>query len=146
MPHFTLPVSPDGYLLQILLGLRATDMAALQAAGQPIPAPLHARALLDTGTDRTAVSTSLLRQMGVLAFGSVETHTAGGPVTVDLYRVSLSVPSPAGGIDPALAHPEWVVTEFLHAPPNIDVLIGLDLAEKWLLILDGPGQRFTLCF
>ena len=45
-----------------------------------------------------------------------------------------------------MAKPEWVVTEFLHAPPNIDVLVGLDLMQEWLLILDGPGQRFTLGF
>jgi hypothetical protein len=139
-------MSRDGYAVDIMIGLRAIDIAALLAAGQPIPPPLRARALLDTGSDRTAVALKLLQHLGIVSLGWVETHTAGGVMQVDLYPVSLSVPSPAEVIDAALAKPEWVVTEFLHAPPDVDALIGLDLAEKWLLILDGPGQRFTLGF
>ncbi len=146
MPHFTVPMSPEGYAVEVMLGLPAADMAVLLAAGQVIPPPLRARGLLDTATDKTAVAVGLLQQMGLPHLGSVETQTAGGRVIVKLYRASLSVLNPAGAIDPSQARPDWVVTEFLHAPPNIDVLLGLDLARECLLILDGPGQRFTLGF
>jgi hypothetical protein len=146
MPHFTVPLSPDGYALDVMVGLRASDMAALQAAGQPIPPPLRARALLDTGTDMTAVAASLLRQLGIGSHADARTHTVGGLVKVDLYWVSLSVLSPSGGITTAQARPEWLVTDFQHAPPNVDVLLGLDVARESLLILDGPGKLFTFAF
>jgi hypothetical protein len=45
-----------------------------------------------------------------------------------------------------LVRSEWTVTEFLHAPPQIDVLIGLDVLNQCLVVIDGPGGRFTLGF
>jgi hypothetical protein len=146
MPHFSFPITNDGYALDVLIGLRTTDALALQAAGQPIPPPLHAHALLDTASDRTAVAVRLLQQMGISALGSVQTQTAGGSVLVKWYEVSLSVPNPTGARTPMLTYSEWRVTEFLHAPPHIDVLIGLDLARECLLVLDGPRGHFTLGF
>jgi hypothetical protein len=146
MPHFTFLTSRDGYAFQVLIGLRTTDLLALQAAGQPLPPPVQARALLDTATDKTAVAARLLQQLGVPPGRPVSTHTAGGMVTVQLYEVSLSILNPTGASSPMLTRGEWVVAEFLHAPPNVDVLIGLDLAGECLTIIDGPGGRFTLGF
>ena len=146
MPHFTFPITKDGYTLEVLIGLRATDAHALLAAGQPIPPPLHARALLDTASDKTAVAVPLLQQLGITSVASVRTQTAGGMVMVQLYEVSLSVPNPTGARTPMLVHSEWEVTEFLHAPPQIDVLIGLDVLNECLVVIDGPGGRFTLGF
>jgi hypothetical protein len=146
MPHFTFPITKDGCTLGVLIGLRATDTHALLAAGQPIPPPLQARALLDTATDKTAVSVRLLQQLGIPALAPVETRTAGGLVIVQLYEISLSVPNPSGARTPMLVHEELLVTEFLHAPPQIDVLIGLDVLNECLVVIDGPGGRFTLGF
>jgi len=38
------------------------------------------------------------------------------------------------------------VTELAVALPNVEILVGLDLLRQILLILDGPGQRFSLAF
>jgi hypothetical protein len=146
MPHFTFPITKDGYALDVLIGLRTTDALALHAAGQPIPPPLHAHALLDTASDRTAVAQRLLQQMGLAHLGPIQTQTAAGTVTVLRYQISLSVPNPTGARTPMLTRSEWPATEFLHAPPHIDVLIGLDLINECLLIIDGPGGHFTLGF
>jgi hypothetical protein len=67
-------------------------------------------------------------------------------VSVRLYEVSLSVLNPTGATSPMLTRAEWLVTEFLHAPPQVDVLIGLDLANECPTIIDGPGGHFTLGF
>jgi hypothetical protein len=146
MPHFTFPITRDGYTLDVLIGLKATLVRSLLASGQPIPPPLSARALLDTASDKTAVAVRLLRQLGITPRGPVRTQTAGGTVLVQLYEVSLSIPNPTGARTPMLTHPELVVTEFLHAPPQIDVLIGLDVLNACLTVIDGPGGRFTLGF
>jgi hypothetical protein len=146
MPHFTFPITKDGYTLDVQIGLKATSVRSLMATGQPIPPPVQARALLDTASDKTAVAVHLLRQLGIAPRGPVRTQTAGGIVKVQLYEVSLSIPNPTGARTPMLVHPEWEVTEFLHAPPQIDVLIGLDVLNQCLVVIDGPGGRFTLGF
>jgi hypothetical protein len=146
MPHFTFPITPEGCTLAVLIGLRSAQVQALLAAGQPIPPPLSARALLDNGSDMTAVSGRLVRQLRIPPGKRVQTHTAGGALEVDTYDLSLSVPNPSGATTPMLTYGELTVTEFQHAPPQIDVLIGLDVLRQCLTLLDGPGERFTLAF
>lgn len=146
MPHFTYPITKDGYTLDVQVGLRADLIRTLLASGQPIPPPLQARALLDSASDRTAVSVRLLQQLAIASEGPVQTQTAGGLVVVQMYVVSLTVPNPTGARTPMLAHSDLRVTEFLHAPPQIDILIGLDILNDCLVVIDGPGGRFTLGF
>jgi Aspartyl protease len=146
MPHFTFPITKDGCTLDVLVGLGHADMQAVVAAGQHPPPPLNARAILDTGSDKTAVIPRLLQQLGIRMLGSAQTHTAAGLLKVRLYEVSLSVPNPTGARTPMLVRPQWAVTEFLHPPPGIDVLLGMDLVRECLSILDGPGAAFTLAF
>ena len=107
MPHFTFPASADGYTLEVLIGLRAQAMLALQAAGRPIPPPLRVRAILDTASDRTAVAGRVFQHFGVPSAGTVQTDTASGPVRVDVYTISLSVPDPTGASKTMLVQPEW---------------------------------------
>jgi hypothetical protein len=144
MPHFTFPRSPEGYVLDVVIGLSTADIAALQAAGQPVPPHFHARALLDTASDMTAVTPRLLQPLGMKTLGRARTHTAGGLVKVGVYEVSLVISDPTGTASVPLVRSPWRVTEFLHAPPQIDVLLGLDLADQCLLFIDGPGRRCTL--
>jgi hypothetical protein len=146
MPHFTFPITKDGCTLDVLIGLGAVEMQAAQAAGLPLPPPLTARAVLDTGSDKTAVAPRLLQQLGTVPKARVRTHTAAGAVHVHVYEVSLSVPNPTGVRTPMLVQPQWEVTEFLHPPPGIDVLLGMDLVKECLWIIDGPGGFFTLGF
>lgn len=145
MPHFTFPTSPEGHVLDVAIWLTATDQQALQAAGWPLPPPpLRARALLDTGSDMTAVATHHLQQLGVGPLISAHSQTAGGTVGVDLYRVRLTILHPMIGAVPLIVCPEWLVMEFLHPPPSLDVLLGRDFADLCLLVLDGPRGYFTL--
>jgi hypothetical protein len=146
MPHFTYPITAEGCTLDVLLGLPSADVQALVAAGQPVPPPLSARALLDNAADVTAVAGRLLQQLGVPPGKQVQTHTAGGKPTVYTYELSLSVPNPSGARTPMLTYADLTVAEFRHAPPKADVLIGLDILGQCLLIRNGPGGRFTLCF
>jgi hypothetical protein len=146
MPHFTFPITKDGCTLDVLIHVGAKDMHALVAAGQPIPPPLSARAVLDSGSDRTAVALPLLQQLNLVPLGKVQTQTAAGSLRVQLYELSLSVPNPSGAVTPMLVRPQWTVTEFLHAPTGIDVLLGLDLARECLIVIDGPGGFFTISF
>jgi hypothetical protein len=146
MPHFSYPITREGCTLNVLICLRSNDVQTLVAAGQPISPPLSARALIDNGSDRTAVAVRLLQQLGIPPAGPVETYTAGGKVTVETYDLSLSIPNPSGALTPMLTYGELTVTEFQHAPPQIDLLIGMDILRQCLFVMDGPGDRFTLAF
>src|SRR5262245_50646196 len=133
MPHLTFASSPDGPALQVLIGVNGRGSAALLAAGQPIPTPVWVRALLDTGTDITCVAPACLRRLGLTGIGSSSTHTVGGSFKADLFEVSLSISGPAGKAGPMHVREQLVVMEWLHAPPNIEALIGLDVLSECLL-------------
>ena len=64
----TYTVGIDGLTLGGMIGLDGADTAALVAAGKPVPAPILARALIDTGSDVTCVTITLLRRLGLRAY------------------------------------------------------------------------------
>jgi hypothetical protein len=141
----TFPVTKAGLAVPVWLGLTDDETAALVAAGSQVPAPVGARGLLDTGTDATAVASWILQRLGVSVAGTTSTNTAGGPVKVNQYRVSVGItdPSQPRG-SPWLTHSDLLVTELVTPLPDTDVLIGLDVLLTCKLILDGPARQFTL--
>jgi hypothetical protein len=146
MPRLTYPVTPAGLAVPVLVGLDGKTTAALHAAGQPIPSPVHARGLVDTCSDLTAVAEWVLQQLAIPPATTATTHTAAGPVVVRLYEVSVSIaaPSQSGGF--LLTEPALLVSELAAALPDADVLIGLDLLLRGTMRLDGPNRLFTLDF
>src|SRR5262245_59152927 len=112
MPQVTLPVDPVGLLLGVVIGMDAGELASLLASGQPIPAPIFGRGLIDTGTDVTAVTPQVIGQLGLQSAGKGMSQTTGGQIPVNLFRASLSLRGPAGTL---LALPDTVVVE-LSAP------------------------------
>lgn len=146
MPHLSFPVTADGLTLNVLIGLNDQETKALLAAGSAIPTPLWARAVIDSGSDVTAVSQGLLRQLGTAAFMPASTQTAAGILRVQLYRISLSISGAKGATGPMLVRPNLLVSELSILLPDIDVLIGMDILRECLFVLDGPGGQFTLAF
>jgi hypothetical protein len=146
MAHLIFPVTSAGLAVPVLIGLSGTEMAALQAAGASIPAPILARGLLDTGSGASAIAPWVVRQLGLAPLARTSTHTAGGRVPVDIYRVSLSIVDPSQPGSPTLVEADLVVSELTTALPDTDVLIGLDVLLGCRLLLDGPGRQFTLDF
>jgi hypothetical protein len=138
------PVGIDGLALEVMIGLEGADTATLVAAGKPVPAPILARALIDTGSDVTCVNDRLLRRLKVPRKRRHTTQTASGPLRVDLYDVSFSIPGSSAGPGPLLVLPQLRIMELAQPLQNMDVLIGLDVLMQTVLLLDGPGRRFTI--
>jgi hypothetical protein len=67
-------------------------------------------------------------------------------VKVNLFEVGLTISGQAGKAGPMLVRDQLIVMELTQALPNIDVLIGRDILNDCLFILDGPGRQFTLAF
>jgi filamentous hemagglutinin family protein len=142
MPLLSLPIGPDGYVLDVLVGLPGHSTAALVAAGQRVPAPLAARGTIDTGTNISGVAAALLQRLALSSVLQSSTQTIAGSLTVNLFEVSLSLISPAGVL---FTHPQLTVMELPHAAAD-EVLIGRDILDAGLLVGHGPGQSFTLAF
>lgn len=98
MPHFTIQISPNGALLNALIGVSQERENALKTANQDVPIFMPVRALIDTGASATCVDPSVLQNLRLTPTGNttVNTPSTGNqPVSVDQYDVSLVVP-PAG--------------------------------------------------
>jgi hypothetical protein len=140
MPHLTFPFQPEGLALEMIIGLNDQGTAALVQAGTSIPAPLRIRALLDTGCDVTAVAPRIFQHFGLQPVLRSSTQTASASIVVDLYRISLGIPTSG------FVRPNLLVTELAVSLLPVEVLIGMDVLRECLLIVDGPGQQFTLGF
>jgi hypothetical protein len=146
MARLTFPIQQNELQLAAVIHLNHPTLAALVAAGQPVPAPVWAKAIIDTGSSVTCVTAAVVRTLGIAEIAKTSTQTAAGPVPVRLYEVSLSIP-PAGNLPgPMLTRPDLIVMELIDPIPDVEVLIGLDILLDCRLFLDGPGKQFTLDF
>jgi hypothetical protein len=141
----TFPVQPDGLIVALVIGMDALACQTLQQSGQSIPRPVLVRGVLDTAADVTAVAPRVLQALGLPLYGSAQTSTAGGPVTVGIYEISLSI-LPATGSGPTFTAPRLMATELLHAAPGVEVLVGLDVILQGVLNIDGPNRVFSFTF
>jgi hypothetical protein len=144
MPHVTLPIDPDGYIVEVMVGLNGAATANLLAAGQPIPAPLLLRGAIDSGTDVTCVDVQVLNRFGLSPFHRLSSTTAAGVITASLYEVSFSIPRIGRLTAPLMVLDQLVVMELSQAPQGIPVLVGRDVLEHLMMITDGPRAEFTL--
>ncbi len=146
MSKLTFPVSLDGLCLDAVIGLDGATTQALVSAGKSVAAPHPARALIDAGTDITAVSSLILQGLGVPVQYTATTHTAAGVVKSSLFEVSLAITDLNTTSAPWLVESSWIVMELSSRLPGSDVLIGLDLLLGCKFLLDGPARQFTLDF
>jgi predicted aspartyl protease len=147
MAHVSFPIARAGLIVPVLVGLNGEALNELLTSGKPLIPPVPTQGLLDTGTDITAVSPSVLQRLGILSHSAAETHTAGGRIKTRLYSVGLSITDQGSAAStPWLAVPDLVVMELPTSLPDVEVLIGLDVLLTGRLEIDGPAGQFTLVF
>lgn len=144
MAHLTFPILNPGLVVDVLVNLKAAALMNLWSSGGS-PPPITGRALIDTGSDISAVALPLLRQLQLLPLRSVSTHGVGGTVQVNLFEVSLHILDARNVHQPWLSQPSLVVMELAPGIP-FDALIGMDVIRTCKLQVDGPGGNFTLDF
>jgi hypothetical protein len=143
MPVVTLPITPDGPVVTVLVGVSVPRAQAIQAAGGTPPAPVAARLLLDTGAGGTAVDEQIIKALGLQATGTVLCHsptTGAVPQVMNEYDVGLVLP-----LQPA---PQSHVLSFTisvigadFSGQGIQGLIGRDVLAQCLFVYNGvQGQ------
>src|SRR3954452_13894883 len=102
MNTLSLPVEDEGPMVDILVGLAAPEVLALRQAGRPVPAPVPARALLDTGASMSSVDPHVLQPLIAAAnlppsrFLFANLPMSGGLNFVSEYAVGLTLVHPSG--------------------------------------------------
>jgi hypothetical protein len=144
MPHLSFSRHPEGWILPIVVGINGRDTANLLATGQPIPPPQLLNAQIDTGSDISAVAASVLSRLGLRPVQFASTRTIAGSVPVDIFEVSLSIPHPSQGTRPIFVTDQLLIMEATNPLSGIDALLGLDVLDQVLTILDGPRREATL--
>jgi hypothetical protein len=144
-------VSPDGALVDVLIGLAAPDVLLLRRSGRPIPQPVAARALLDSGADASCVEPALLAPLLAAGLALNRLVIANMPATGGMnlageYNTSLTVVHPSGNARANLVVRNHPLVEQPLGVLGYQVLLGRDFLDRCALFLDGPSRAFTLAY
>ena len=145
MPYLNAQLTPQGPVVELLIGVSQPREAALRQQSQPVPEPARLRALLDTGASGTVVDPEIIRHLALTPTSAGQVATPATPTVpqpVDLYDVRIT-----------LLHPELAFS--FHAVPviaaplkhlGVHALIGRDLLANCLLVYDGRNGTYSLAF
>jgi hypothetical protein len=151
MKTFHLAVQREGALVDVQIGISAVDALALRQAGRPVPPPITAKALIDTGADVTCVDDQALAPLitlGLTPTRHVLTNlpATGGMNFASEFAVSLTILHPS-------RRPKWhfqirnqPIVEHPLASLGYQALLGRDVLSRCVLIYDGASGAFTLCY
>lgn len=143
------PVTEDGALVEVLVGLAAPDLLALRHAGRPVPNAVSVRAVLDTAAEVSCVDPQVLTPLAavgatLLRFVLANVPALGGLGAAGVYNVGLTIVHPSGDPSANLVLRNQPVMEQSLNQLGYQTLIGRDILDRCLLVYDGPGQTFTL--
>lgn len=143
MPHYSFPVTQAGPLIQVHVGVSQPRKAALQAAGAPVPLPVPANMLVDTGASCTNVDARILGNLSVGPTGSVHGHTPSTgtrPVTFLTYDVEIRLNGSGQHI------PSISVIESDFSAQGLDGLLGRDFLQFARMTYLGPENHVYISF
>lgn len=142
MPSFTSQVAnlqSVGPVVELRLAVGSAAEAALRKAGSPIPSPLAAVAMIDTGATSSVIQVGLAAQLGLNPVGVTYINTPSSTnVACYEYLVRLVFPNNV-----------LVEATVLEAPlqgQHIQCLIGRDVLAHGVLVYIGYGNLFSLSF
>jgi hypothetical protein len=145
MPHFTLGLTAEGPVINLLIGVSIPRLKALQGAGLPIPEAVNLRCLIDTGASGTCLDATAIAPLGLTPTGTTLIATPSTGVTphqCDTYDVSVffyhTDNSRLFGTVPIVA------TDF--SAQSIHGLLGRDILSSCLFVYDGAAQIYSIAF
>ena len=99
MRKLTIPIGPQGAILQVEIGVSAPRRSAILRVGMTPPAAIQAAMLVDTGASHTFIGTTALESLSLTPRDSYRFHSAstdeGEPDECDEYDVCLTLGSSA---------------------------------------------------
>lgn len=147
MPHFSNRIiEPEGPIINVMLSLSIPRRRALNLAGLPIPAPMVARLLIDTGASMTSIDDRFVEGLELQPTGSIPMHTPStGPVAVSVFTYDLEM-SFVGHHGSNHVFPSMGVIGCDLSGQTIDGLFGRDALNFSRFIYSGPDENWMLSF
>lgn len=127
-----------------MIGLCSSDMKQLKALRAPVPRPPVVPGIIDTGSNGCCISARVAGLLGTIPICQSFTQTAGGTVSVNIYKVSLFIPRPGSPTEFLAVADSWTVSELSPTITGIEAIVGRDLLAQLLLVLNGPRNEFAL--
>lgn len=133
-------------MISVSVAISQPRLQALQKANLPVPPPVTANLLVDTGASNTNLDCAIVQKLGIQPSNQigVSTPTTGkNAVMLDVYDVNLYLHAPDGT---AKAINSLPVIESDFSAQNIDGLLGRDILSMCLLLYNGQKQDYQLVF
>ena len=149
MPHITLQITQKGALLNAVIGISVARKEALDQASQPIPPPTQIQAIVDTGSNATAVDPSVLEKLNLTPTGSttiITPSTGNQPVPVDQYDISILIPAARSDQLPLFLPTLPAICVKLLDSQGFHALIGRDILAQCIFSYNGSIGLFTLAY
>jgi hypothetical protein len=148
MPSLTSSIEAAGALVSIEVGWGFARSQSARQQLRPVPPPLTAEAMLDTGAEIACVDTNLIQRLG-LTFGSVSLANVpaiGGMRLAQEFEVSLRVAHPSKNASQDLLVKDLTILELDLGAVGYEALIGRDVLALCDLLYRGPAGQFTLSY
>jgi hypothetical protein len=146
MPTLTGPITADGAVIHVLIGVSEARRQVLLRIGFPVPAPSAIRAVLDTGSFVTLADAQAIASLGETSYDRQQFFTSATGVTPhvrDVYNLSLTLLDDGGA--PLAYWPSVDVLPAVFLPTDaVHGVIGRDLLGTAVLHFDGKAGAFTL--
>ena len=147
MPQIVLPAQSNGLLVDVQIGVSAARRAQLWKRNIPVPPPVAATFIVDTGADTTLVNDQIMRTLALTPTDQSEVLTSasvGLAVLFDVFDVELEIVNRKG-------QPSWKLQPLAvlakHLPnQGTDGMLGRDVLSLGILEYDGPRAFFKLTY
>jgi hypothetical protein len=142
------PLTPDGPLVDVLLGLSSTEIMRLRYAGQAVPQAVQMRALLDTGSACTCADVGALTTLTlpIVGFCFINAPALGGLGVAPQHDAGLTVLHPSGRPKDNWILKDLPVADLQLGALGYDMLIGRDVLDQGALLYNVPPGQFTLTY
>ncbi|HTQ13390.1 MAG TPA: aspartyl protease family protein [Rhizomicrobium sp.] len=144
----SIPIVQNAAITQFSVAPSATLLQQAQQMGIQVqaPPPVQVNALVDTGCSLTAVSGQAAQQAGLLVIGQGVVQTANGQVVNNLYFGDIKIAYVQNNIPYTATFHNRTIAQYLGAGPVNDALLGMDLLNDGVLVVDGTQNMMTFCW
>lgn len=147
MPQIVLPISLHGPIIEAIVGVSQHRAAALRKAGQLIPEPVEAQALVDTGASITCIDDGVVEALSLKPLGPCALFT--GSTRDDghqsyTYDISLRISHP----DKSFVVPIMPVAG-IQSPTRgraFSVVIGRNVLNHCAFLYNGVARQILLAW
>jgi hypothetical protein len=144
MPIITRPLTVDGAVVELLLGVHSENREARLRVGFPIPPRQRVRVQIDTGATLSSFAPWVFTALDLKPVDTIRVHTPSTweePALFNQYLVSISLD--AEGIETHL-DAVFVFESHFTDSDHIQGLLGRDFLKHCLFHYNGPAGTFCI--